>query len=103
MPVLLGPESHPVSCILGTWCFPGAKRPGRAVDYPPPPSSEFANGLKVYILLPSGMTFTFTPLFRTVLYSMDTGTRYPGDKFLLPSSVEVKNECSCKYTAHTFL
>ena len=72
---------------MGTWCFPGAKRPGRAVDHPPSSSSEFANGLKVYILLPSvhtetcnGMTFTFTPFFRTVLYSMDTGIRYPGGK-----------------------
>jgi hypothetical protein len=88
VPVLPGAEAHPNSCLMNTWCFRGTKRPGR-VDHPPPSSSEFANGLEVYIHLPpvhtaacNGTTFTFTRFFTTVLYCMDTGTRYPGGKLI---------------------
>lgn len=86
-PVLPGAESHPTSSMMDTWCFPGTKRLGRTVDHLPPSSSEFVNGLDIYIHLPyvhteacNGTTFTFTRFFTTVLYSMDTGTRYPGGK-----------------------
>jgi hypothetical protein len=33
--VLNGPRAHPVSCTMGTGCFPGVKRPGRGVGHPP--------------------------------------------------------------------
>jgi len=29
------PGTHPASCTIGTESFPGVKRPGRDVDYPP--------------------------------------------------------------------
>ena len=80
MPVLPSAESHPTSCMMDTWCFPGTKRPGLAVDHPPPSSSEFANGLEVYLHFPSvhtevcnGTTFTFTRFFTTVLYFVHCG------------------------------
>jgi hypothetical protein len=31
-----GPGAHPASYTMGTGSFPGLKRPGRGVDYPPP-------------------------------------------------------------------
>jgi hypothetical protein len=34
-PVLTGPGAHPATCKMGTWSFPGVKRPGRGVDHPP--------------------------------------------------------------------
>jgi hypothetical protein len=38
--VQTGPEAHPASCTMGTGSFPGAKRPGRSDDHPPPSSAE---------------------------------------------------------------
>jgi hypothetical protein len=38
--VQTGPGAHPASCTMGTWSFPGVKRPGRSADHPPPPSTE---------------------------------------------------------------
>ena len=35
-PVQTGPEAHSASCTVGTGSFPGAKRPWRGVDHPPP-------------------------------------------------------------------
>jgi hypothetical protein len=29
------PGAHPVSCTMGTGCFPGVERPGRVADHPP--------------------------------------------------------------------
>jgi hypothetical protein len=40
-PVQTGPGAHPASYSMGTWSFPGVKRPGRGVDYPPPYKAEF--------------------------------------------------------------
>jgi hypothetical protein len=34
-PVQTGPGAHPASYTMGTWSFPGVKRPGRG-DYHPP-------------------------------------------------------------------
>ena len=34
-PVQTGPGAHPASYTMGTWSFPGVKRPGRGVDHPP--------------------------------------------------------------------
>jgi hypothetical protein len=35
-----GPGVNPASYTMGTGSFPGVKRPGRGVDYPPPSSAE---------------------------------------------------------------
>ena len=35
-----GSEAHPASCTMGTGSFPGARRPGRGADHPPPSSAE---------------------------------------------------------------
>jgi hypothetical protein len=39
--VQTGPVTHPASCTMGTGSFPGAKRPERDADHPPPHSAEF--------------------------------------------------------------
>ena len=36
--VQTGPGAHPASYTMGTWSFPGVKRPGRGADHPPPSS-----------------------------------------------------------------
>jgi hypothetical protein len=41
--VQTGPGAHPASCTMGTWSFPGVKRPGRGADHPPLPSAEVEN------------------------------------------------------------
>ena len=64
-----GPGAHPASYIMGTGSFPGVKRPGRGVDYPPPSNVEVEGRVELYIYSPSGpswpvigksFTFTFT-------------------------------------------
>ena len=35
-----GPETHPVSCTVGTGSFPGVERPGPGIDHSPPSSAE---------------------------------------------------------------
>jgi hypothetical protein len=52
---------------MGTGSFPGVKRPGRGVDYPPPSSAEIIERVELYLYsssVPSwpvlGVTFTFT-------------------------------------------
>jgi len=50
-PFQTGPEEHPVSHKMGTGSFLGVKRPGRAVDHPPPSSAGVAC---------SRVNFTFT-------------------------------------------
>jgi hypothetical protein len=58
--------THPASCTMGTWSFPGVKRPGRDVDHPPPSSAEVKERVQLYLYSPSGpswpvirWTFTF--------------------------------------------
>jgi hypothetical protein len=41
--VQTGPGTHPASCTMGTWSFPGVKRPGRGADHLPPSSAEVEN------------------------------------------------------------
>jgi hypothetical protein len=41
--VQTAPGAHPASCTMGTGSFPGAKRPGRGADHPPPSSAEVEN------------------------------------------------------------
>jgi hypothetical protein len=52
--VQTGPEAYPASCTMGTGSFPGVKRPGRAVDHPPPSSAEVKERLELYLYSPSG-------------------------------------------------
>ena len=40
------------SYTMGTGSFPGVKRPGRGVDYPPPSSPEVDGRVKLYICSP---------------------------------------------------
>jgi hypothetical protein len=67
--VLPGPVAHPASCTIGTWSFPGVKRPGRGVDHPPPSSTEVEGRVELYLNFPllafvtcsrENFTFTFT-------------------------------------------
>jgi hypothetical protein len=53
-PVQTGPGAHPASYTMGTGSFPGVKRPGRGVDYPPLSSAEVKERVKLYLYFPSG-------------------------------------------------
>ena len=53
-PVQTGSEAHPASYTMGTGSFPGVKRPGRAVDHPPPSSAEVKQRVQLYLYSPSG-------------------------------------------------
>ena len=39
---------------MGTWSFPGEKRPGRVVDQPPARSAEVKERVELYLYSPSG-------------------------------------------------
>jgi hypothetical protein len=65
-PVQTGPEAHPASYTKVTRSFPGAKRPGRDVDHPPPSSAEVKERIQLYFNCPSGPSWpvigcTFVP------------------------------------------
>ena len=53
VPFQIGPEAHPASCTMGTGSFQGVKWLGRGADHPPPPSAKVANGLELFLRLPS--------------------------------------------------
>jgi hypothetical protein len=40
-----------------TGSFPGVKRPGRAVDHPPPSSAEVKKSVELYLYSPSGSSW----------------------------------------------
>jgi hypothetical protein len=76
-------EAHPIFCMMDTWCFLGTKRPGRAVDHLLAPSLQivwrYTSISRLYIQRHGmGRPLPLLNFFTTVLYSMDTGTRYPG-------------------------
>jgi len=48
-PVQTGPGAHPTSYTLGTWLFPGVKRPERGVYHPSSSSSEVKERVELYI------------------------------------------------------
>jgi hypothetical protein len=57
---------HPAFFTVVTWSSPVVERPGRVSDHSPSSSAEVANGMKLYLRLPSmpasachGVTFTF--------------------------------------------
>jgi hypothetical protein len=53
-PVQTGPGAHPASYTMGTGSFPGVKRPGRGVDYPPPSRAEVKERVELYLYYPPG-------------------------------------------------
>ena len=52
--VQTGPGVHPASYTTGTGSFPGVKRPGHGVDYPPPSSAEVKERVGIYLYFPFG-------------------------------------------------
>jgi hypothetical protein len=70
-----GYQAHPASCKTGTdWgCFPGAKRPGRGVNQPPPSSVEVKERVR-YTPMPSwhdiqwNVPFTFYRVWLLLLW-----------------------------------
>jgi hypothetical protein len=53
-PVQTGPGAYPASCTMGAGSIPGAKRPGRGIDHPPPSSAEVKERVELYLYSPSG-------------------------------------------------
>ena len=51
-------SAHPTSCTMGTWSFPGIKRPGRGVDHPPPSSDEVEERVELFLYSPSGPSWS---------------------------------------------
>jgi hypothetical protein len=52
-----GPGVHSASYTRSTGSFPGAKRPGRGVDHPPPSGAEVKEGVELYFYSPSGFSW----------------------------------------------
>jgi len=48
-PVQAGLGAHPASCTMGTRSFPGVKRPGRGLNYPPPPNTEVKERAELHL------------------------------------------------------
>ena len=49
-----GPEAKQASSTFSTRSFPGIKRLGRRVDYPPPSRIEVKEKVYLYLYFPSG-------------------------------------------------
>jgi hypothetical protein len=57
--VQTGPGAHPASYTMGTGSFPGVKRSGRGVDYPPSSSARIKERVELYLYAPSGPSWPF--------------------------------------------
>jgi len=53
-PVQTGSEAHPASYAMGTGSFLGVKRPGHAIDHPPPSGTEVKERVELHLYSPSG-------------------------------------------------
>ena len=53
-PVQICSEAYPASYTMVTGSFPGIKRPGRGVDYPPISSAEVKERVQLYFCSTSG-------------------------------------------------
>ena len=53
-----GPGAHSASCTMGTGSFPGAERPGRGVDHPPPSKRRGHERVELYLYSPSGPSWS---------------------------------------------
>ena len=72
LPVQTGPGAHPASYTMGTGSFPGVKRPGRDVDYPPPPTAAFKKKrVQLYNRSPLGLRVLFYGELYLLTYSME--------------------------------
>ena len=56
-PVQTRPGGHPASYTMGAESFPEVKRPGCAVDHPPPSSAEVKERVQLYIYSLSGLSW----------------------------------------------
>jgi len=50
--VQTGPGAHPAPYTMGSGSFPGVKRSGRDVDYPPASSAEVKERIELYFFSP---------------------------------------------------
>jgi len=56
--VQTSPGAHPTCYMMGNGSFPGVKRPGRGVYYPPPSSDEVKEIVDLYIYSAFGSSWT---------------------------------------------
>jgi hypothetical protein len=54
---------------MGTWSFPGVKRPGRGADHPPSSSAEVEGRVELYIYSPSGPSWPVLGRILPLLYA----------------------------------
>ena len=57
-PVQTGPVAYPASYTIGTWSFPGVKRPGRGADHPPPSKCRGHERVELYLYSTSGPSWS---------------------------------------------
>jgi len=62
-----GPGAHPAPSTMGTWSFPGAKRPGHGVDHPPS-SAVVKEKVEVSLYSPCGPSWLV--IGRTLLFTV---------------------------------
>ena len=66
------PGAYPSSCTMGNDTFPGANRPGRGADHPPPSKWRGHERIGLYLYSPSGTQWRV--MGRTLPYVIGTET-----------------------------
>ena len=56
-PVPTGPGAHAASNTMGTWSFPGVKRPGRGDEHQPPSTAEVKERVELNLYSHSGSSW----------------------------------------------
>ena len=62
-PIQTGPGVQPTSYTVGSWSFPGVKRPGNGTDYPSLSSAEDEGTVELYLFPPLGLRCLFRGAF----------------------------------------
>ena len=93
-PVQTGHVPHPASCTIGyRVSFLGVKRPGRAVNHPPPSSTEVKERVELYLCSPSGLHGLFQgELYLTIYMTSTDFYANSAQSLIIVIKVRVKDE-----------
>ena len=95
-PVQTGPGAHPSSYAMGTWSFPGVKRPERDVDHPPPSRAEVKERLELYLYSSSHHSW---PVLSWTLFCKKKNVVFYGYDLIPFSIVQHTTRCIILYSA----